>query len=66
MMMHVMMAAKHDGSGYFGLDAAVKRRRAARRVAHHPSLLAQAFRPTTSSSAGAISRDVELFEAFSQ
>ena len=56
MMMDVMVAHEHDVSAYFDLSAAVKRG-----VAH-----VHAFRPTTSSSAGAINRDVALPDAVSQ
>jgi hypothetical protein len=53
--MHVMVAAKHDESAYNLPDEAVKR---------HGNF--QLLRPTTSSSAGAMSRDVASFDAFIQ
>jgi hypothetical protein len=59
MMMHVMVAHEHDVSAYFDPSAAVKRR-ASPRLIDHP------FRPTTSSNAGAINREVTLLEAFIQ
>jgi hypothetical protein len=57
--MHVMVAHEHDVSAYFERSAAVK---------HGPTALfcGHPFRPTTSSSAGAINRDVALLDAFIQ
>lgn len=50
--MHVMVAAKHDASAYNLPAEAVK-----------PPENFQPFRPTTSRSAGAMSRDVALVDA---